>query len=131
MLAGEVALVFSAFPSILQHVKAGRVRILAANTLKRSPQAPDVPTVAEITGLKDFDYPPLIGVLAPARTPQHVVTRLSGAIADATRHAEVVQRFTALGIDPVGSTPEAYVAQTRIDIAKYAKAVKAAGLKAE
>ena len=70
-------------------------------------------------------------MLAPARTPQHVVTRLSEAIAEATRHAEVVQRFTALGIDPVGSTPEAYVAQTRIDIAKYAKAVKAAGLKAE
>jgi tripartite-type tricarboxylate transporter receptor subunit TctC len=128
MLAGEVALVFSAFPSILSHVKAGRVRMFAANTLKRSPQAPDVPTVAEITGLEDFDYPPLIGVLAPGRTPRQIVTRLSAAIADATRHAEVVQRFTALGIDPVGSTPEAYRAQTRTDIAKYAKAVKAAGL---
>jgi tripartite-type tricarboxylate transporter receptor subunit TctC len=131
MLAGEVSLVFSALPSIIQHVKAGRVRTLAANTLKRSPQAPDVPTVAEVTGLQDFDYPPLIGVLAPAGTPRAVVTRLSAAIADATRHPEVAQRFTALGIDAVGSTPEAYLAQTRIDIAKYAKAVKAAGLKAE
>lgn len=131
MLSGEVSLVFSAFPSILQHVKAGRVRMFAANTLKRSPQAPDVPTVAEVTGLQDFDYPPLIGVLAPAGTPRAVVTRLSGAIADATRHPEVAQRFTALGIDAVGSTPEAYLAQTRIDIAKYAKAVKAAGLRAE
>jgi tripartite-type tricarboxylate transporter receptor subunit TctC len=128
MLSGEVALVFSAFPSILQHVKAGRVRMLAANTLKRSREAPDVPTVAEVTGLKDFDYPPLIGVLAPAGTLRQTVTRLSAAIADATRHPEVAQRFTALGIDAVGSTPEAYVAQIRIDIVKYATAVKAARL---
>jgi tripartite-type tricarboxylate transporter receptor subunit TctC len=131
MLSGEVSLVFSAFPSILQHVKAGRVRMLAANTLKRSPYAPDVPTVAEVTGLKDFDYPPLIGVLAPARTPRQVVARLSEGIAAATRHAEVAQRFTALGIDPVGSTPEAYLAQTRTDIVKYARVVKSAGVKVE
>ena len=70
MLSGEVALVFSAFPSILQHVKAGRVKLLAVNTAKRSPYAPDVPTVAEVTGLRDFDYPPVIGVLTPARTPR-------------------------------------------------------------
>ena len=131
MLSGEVSLVFSAFPSILQHVKAGRVRMLAANTLKRSPYAPDVPTVAEVTGLKDFDYPPLIGVLAPRATPRQVITRLSEGIAAAVRHAEVAQRFTALGIDAVGSTPEAYVAQTRVDIVKYARVVKSAGVKVD
>ena len=131
MLSGEVSLVFSAFPSILQHVKAGRVKLLAVNTLKRSSYAPDVPTVAEVTGLRDFDYPPLIGVLAPARTPQTVVGRLAGAIAGAVQHPEVVQRFSVLGIDPVGSTPEAYVAQTRIDIERYARAVKASGAKVE
>ena len=131
MLSGEVSLVFAAFPSIIQHVKTGRVKLLAVNTLKRSAYAPDVPTVAEVTGLKDFDYPPLIGVLAPARTPRTVVSQLSEAIAKATRHAEVAERFAALGIDAVGSTPEAYVAQTRTDITKYARAVKAAGLKPE
>ena len=131
MLSGEVSLVFSAFPSILQHLKTGRVKLLAVNTLKRSSYAPDIPTVAEITGLRDFDYPPLIGVLAPARTPRPVVVRLSGGIAAAVQHAEVAQRFTALGIDAVGSTPEAYAAQTRADIVRYAKLVKASGAKVD
>jgi tripartite-type tricarboxylate transporter receptor subunit TctC len=131
MLAGEVALVFSAFPSILQHVKAGRVKLLAVNTLKRSPYAPDVPTVAEVTGLRDFDYPPLIGVLAPAATPRSVVSRLAAGIAAAVAHPEVLQRFNALGIDPVGSTPEAYTAQIRSDIDRYARVVKTAGVKVE
>ncbi|HEX2829652.1 MAG TPA: tripartite tricarboxylate transporter substrate binding protein [Burkholderiales bacterium] len=131
MLAGEVTLVFSAFPSILQFVKAGRVRLLAVNTLKRSPYAPDVPTVAEVTGLRDFDYPPVIGVLAPSRTPPPLVTRVSRAISAAVQHAEVRSRFNTLGIDPVGSTPEAYARQIGEDIVKYAKVVKAAGVRVD
>ena len=131
MLSGEVALVFSAFPSIVQHVKAGRVKLLAANTLKRSPYAPDVPTVAEVTGLRDFDYPPQIGVLAPSRTPRAVVVRLAEGVAAAVKHPEVQQRFHALGIDPVGSTPEAYLRQIRVDIEKYAKVVKTSGARVD
>jgi len=131
MLSGEVALVFSAFPSILQHVKAGRVKLLAVNTLKRSPYAPDVPTVAEGTGLRDFDYPPLIGVLAPAGTPRSTVSRLAKGIAAAVAHPDVLQRFNVLGIDPVGSTPEAYAAQIRMDIERYARVVKASGVKVD
>jgi len=65
MISGEVALVFSALPAIEAHIKTGRVKLLAVNTLKRSPQAPNVPTVSEVTGIKDYDYPPAIGVLAP------------------------------------------------------------------
>jgi tripartite-type tricarboxylate transporter receptor subunit TctC len=149
MLSGEVSLVFSAFPSILQHVKAGRVKLLAVNTLKRSPYAPDVPTVAEVTGLRDFDYPPdvptvaevtglrdfdyppLIGVLAPAATPRPAIARLAASIAAAVASPDVAQRFNALGIDAVGSTPEAYASQIRADIDRYARVVKASGVKVE
>jgi tripartite-type tricarboxylate transporter receptor subunit TctC len=131
MLSGEVSLVFSAFPSILQYVKAGRVKLLAVNTLKRSPYAPDVPTVAEVTGLRDFDYPPVIGVLAPAGTPRVIVSRLAGAMGAAVATADVAQRFNALGIDPVGSTPEAYTTQIRTDIVRYARVVKEAGVKVD
>ena len=130
MLSGEVSLVFSAFPSILQHL-SGRVKLLAVNTLKRSSYAPEIPTVAEVTGLRDFDYPPLIGVMAPARTPRPVVLQLASGIAAAVQHAEVVQRFATLGIDPVGSTPDVYVAQTRADIVRYAKLVKTSGAKVD
>ena len=129
MISGEVALAFSALPSLAGHLKAGRVKLLAVNTSKRSAQAPDVPTIAEVAGIPDFDYPPEIGVLAPAGTPPGIISRLASGIARAARHPDTVQRFTALGIDPVGNTPEAYAAQIRIDIEKYAKAVKISGAK--
>lgn len=131
MISGEVALVFSALPAIESHLKSGRVKLLAVNTQKRSPQAPNVPTVGEVTGIKDYDYPPAIGVLAPAKTPRAVVNRLAGAINKAVNHPETARRYTTLGIDPVGNTPEQYVKQVRVDIAKYARAVKDSGVKVE
>ncbi len=131
LLSGEVSLAMSALPSLAPHRAGGRIKLLAVNTLKRSAQAPEVPTVAEVTGIRDFDYPPVIGILAPSATPRAVVNLLSGSIAQAVRHQDIVQRYTTLGIDPVGSTPEEYAAQNRTDFAKYAKVVKAAGLKAE
>ena len=131
MIGGEVSLVFSALPAIEGHLKSGRVKLLAVNTLKRSPQAPNVPTVSEVTGIKDYDYPPAIGVLAPAKTPKAVINRIAAVIAKAVNHPDIASRYTALGIDPVGNTPEEYAAQIRIDIAKYAKAVKASGVKVD
>jgi tripartite-type tricarboxylate transporter receptor subunit TctC len=131
LIGGEVSLLFSALPSIAPHIKTGRLKMLAVNTIKRNAQAPDVPTIAEITGIKDYDYPPAIGVLAPAKTPKAVVNRLAAAINKAVQHPDTVSRYTTLGIDPVGNTPEQYTAQTRIDIAKYAKAVKASGVKVD
>jgi len=131
LISGEVSLALSALPAVAAHRTAGRVKLLAVNTIKRSAQAPDVPTVAEITGIKDFDYPPVIGILAPSATPRAIVYLLSNAIAQAVHHREVTQRYTVLGIEPLGSTPEEYAAQNRIDIEKYAKVVKAAGVRAE
>jgi tripartite-type tricarboxylate transporter receptor subunit TctC len=131
LLAGEVSLLFAALPSIAPHVKAGRLKLLGVNTLKRNAQAPNVPTIGEITGIKDYDYPPAIGVMAPAKTPKAVIDRLAAAIARSVQHPDTVSRYTTLGIDPVGNTPAQYLAQTRVDIAKYAKAVKASGIKVE
>jgi tripartite-type tricarboxylate transporter receptor subunit TctC len=131
MISGEVALVFSALPAIEGHLKTGRVKLLAVNTAKRSPQAPNVPTVSEVTGIKDYDYPPAIGVLAPAKTPRAIVNRLAEAVARAVNHPDIAKRYTELGIDPVGNKPEQYVAQIRVDIAKYAKAVKESGVKVD
>lgn len=129
MLSGEVALVFSALPSIAQHWKSGRVKLLAVNTARRSAQAPNVPTIAEAANIADYDYPPQIGVMAPAQTPQAIVNRIADGIAKAVKHPETLQRFTTLGIDGVGNAPGDYAAQIRVDIKKYAAAVKAAGIK--
>ncbi len=131
MIGGEVALVFTALPAVEGHLKAGRVKLLAVNTLKRSAQMPNVPTVGEVTGIKDYDYPPAIGVLAPAKTPKAVISKISAAVAKSVQHPETASRYLSLGIDPVGNTPEQYAAQIRVDIAKYAKAVKASGVKVD
>ena len=130
LLGGQISLLYSALPSIESHVKAGKVKLLVASTLKRSPEAPDVPTVAEM-GVPGYDFAPSIGVLAPAGTPPAIVQKLSAEIAKALKHPEVAQRYRQLGIEPVGSTPEAYAAINRASYEKYGQVVKVTGTKAE
>ena len=130
LLGGQVSLLFSALPSIESHVKAGRLKLLAASTAARSPEAPEVPSIAEL-GVPGYDFMPEIGVVAPAATPAAIVQKLSAGIARAVRHPDTVQRFTQLGIVPAGSTPEAYAAMNRASYEKYAKAVKVSGARAD
>lgn len=128
LLGGQVALGLAALPAITAHIKTGKLKVLAVNTLKRSDQAPDVPTVAE-SGVAGFDFPAKIGVMAPAGTPAPIVAKISAELAKAVRHPETLKRFAALGIDPVGSTPDQYDAENKADIEKYARAVKVSGAK--
>jgi tripartite-type tricarboxylate transporter receptor subunit TctC len=128
LLGGQVPLLFSALPSIEPHVKAGKVRILGVSTAKRSAQTPDVPTIAE-SGIPGYEFIAEIGFYAPAGTPKDIVAKLAGEMQKAVKQPDVVQRFRQLGIDPVGSTPEAYNAANRASYEKYAKVVKAAGVK--
>jgi tripartite-type tricarboxylate transporter receptor subunit TctC len=128
LLGGQVALLYSALPSIAGHLKDGKVKILALSSAKRSAQTPDVPTVAE-SGIPGYDYVAEIGMLAPAGTPREIIQRLAGEIAKVVKQPDVLQRFTQLGIDPAGSTPEAYATLNKSDYEKYAKLVKASGAK--
>jgi len=128
LLGGQVALLYSALPSIAGHLKEGKVKMLAVSTAKRSPQTPDVPTVAE-SGIPGYDFVAEIGMLAPAATPREVVSRLAGDMAKVVKQPDVIQRLTQLGIDAVGSTPEAYGQINKADYEKYAAIVKATGVK--
>jgi tripartite-type tricarboxylate transporter receptor subunit TctC len=128
LVAGDVTLVYSAMPSIAAHVKSGKVKVLAVSTAKRSPTAPEVPTVAEL-GVPGYDFAPEIGLLAPAGTPPAIVTRMSQEVAKAVRSPDVAQRFAQLDIVPVGNSPAEYAAQIRAADAKYAEAVKVSGAK--
>jgi len=130
LLGGQVSILYSALPAIESHVKAGKLKLLAISTLKRSAQAPEVPTVAEL-GVPGYDFGPEIGVLAPAGMAPALLARIATEIGKAVRHAEVAQRFLQLGIDPVGSTPEAYAAKIRAAYERYAQVVKSSGAKAE
>ena len=128
LLGGQVPLLYSALPSIEAHVKAGKVRVLAVSTPQRAQQTPDVPTVAE-SGVPGYDFTAEIGLLAPAGTPPDVVAKLAAEAQKAVKQADVVQRFRQLGIDAVGSTPDAYNALNRTNYQKYEKLVKASGAK--
>ena len=128
LLGGQVALLYSALPSIAGHLKDGKVKILAISSAKRAAQTPDVPTVAE-SGIPGYDYVAEIGLLAPAGTPREIIQRLAGEVAKVVKQPDVVQRFTQLGIDPVGSTPQEYAALNKADYEKYARLVKASGAK--
>ena len=130
LLGGQVAFLYSALPAIESHVKAGKLTLLAISTPRRSAQAPDVPTVEEL-GLPGYDFAPEIGMLAPAGTPAPIVIRLAAEIARAAKNPDVAQRFQQLGIEPVGSTPEAYGARIRAAYDRYGQVVKIAGVKAE
>jgi tripartite-type tricarboxylate transporter receptor subunit TctC len=130
LLGGQVPLLYAALPSIESHVKAGTVKILAVSTPQRTAQAPDVPTVAE-SGVPGYDFVAEIGFYAPAGTPREVVSKLAAEAQKAVKQPDVAQRFKQLGIDPVGSTPQAYDAANRASYQKYERVVKASGAKIE
>jgi tripartite-type tricarboxylate transporter receptor subunit TctC len=130
LLGGQVSFLYSALPAIEPHVKAGKVKLLAISTPVRSAQAPAVPTIAEL-GLPGYDFAPQIGALAPAGTPASIVARLSNEIAKVVKSPEVAQRFQQLGIDPAGSTPEAYAELIRAAYERFGLIVKATGARAE
>ena len=130
LLGGQVALLYSALPSIAGHLKDGKVKMLAISTAKRSPQTPDVPTVAE-SGIPGYDFVAEIGLLAPANTPRDVIQRLAGEVAKVVKQPDVVKRFTELGIDAVGSTPADYAALNKTEYEKYGKLVKQTGAKVD
>src|SRR5438067_2928892 len=130
LLGGQVALLYSALPSIAGHLKDGKVKMLAISSAKRSPHTPDVPTVAE-NGIAGYDFVAEIGLLAPAATPREVIQRLAVEMAKVAKQPDVVKRFTELGIDAVGSTPEAYAALNKSEYEKYGKLVKETGAKVD
>jgi tripartite-type tricarboxylate transporter receptor subunit TctC len=130
LLGGQVAMLYSSMPSIESHYKAGKVKIVAQSTLKRSQEASDIPTVAEM-GVPGYDFAPEIGVLAPTGTPSAIVQKLSSEIAKAVKHPETVKRFAQLGIAAVGSTSQEYAAKIRAADRRYAEVVKISGAKVD
>ena len=83
------------------------------------------------SGVRGYDFAGQIGLVAPAGTPREVIARLHGEIVKALRQPELIERMTALGIDPVGNTPEEYARLIRADLEKFARAVKISGAVAE
>ena len=129
LVAGQVQLMYSTLPSVLPLIKAGKLRALGVTTAKRSEAVPDVPAIGE--SLKGYDVATWFGVLVPAATPPVIVERLSREIMKVSAMPDVRERLAALGAEPVGNTPAEFARYIRSEIAKWAKVIKAAGIKAE
>ena len=131
VLAGEsVHFMFATIPSAIQYVRAGKLRAVAVTSLKRSAGMPEVPTIAE-SGFPGFDASSWFGLVGPAGLPREVAAKIAADIARVLKQPEMRERFIAQGADPVGSTPEQFGEQMRVETAKWARLVKASGARAD
>ena len=130
LLAGQHVIYFGNVPTVITHARAGKLRALATTGPKRTPVAPDIPTVAE-TGVPGYSVTTAYGIAAPAKTPRPILDRLHADLMRALKSPDVTDRLKSLGADPVGTTPEQYTAFVQEEIVKWGKVIKAAGIKGE
>ncbi|MGV3629326.1 MAG: Bug family tripartite tricarboxylate transporter substrate binding protein [Betaproteobacteria bacterium] len=127
VMGGQIAVTIDNMPPYVPQVRAGKIRALAVSTAKRSSAMPDLPTIAE-AGVPGYEAGAWFGLLAPAGTPKAIVMRLSAENARILKLPDVSKRISELGADPVGSTPEEFVALIQSEIAKWAKVIKDANV---
>jgi tripartite-type tricarboxylate transporter receptor subunit TctC len=130
LLGGQIHSQFTTIIGTQAHVKAGKLRWLAVSTLKRSPAAPDLPTLSE-AALPGFEINGWYGMLAPAAVPKPTLAILNRAVQTALKAPDVGPRFALDGSEPVGSTAEAFGTHMQREIAKYAILTRDAGMRIE
>jgi tripartite-type tricarboxylate transporter receptor subunit TctC len=130
LIGGHVQLAIVSVPSVLSHIRNGKLRALAVTSKKRLSELPDVPTVDE-AGVPGYEMNPWYGLLAPAGTPRAIVVRLNAEVAKMVRSPDMREKLAAQGAEPAGGTPEEYAAVIRADTALWARVIKETGIKAE
>ena len=128
LLSGDIQLMFDNLASASAQVKAGKLKALAVTTARRSPLAPDLPTMAE-SGVPGFDISTWFGLLAPAGTPPEIVGRWNAEVGRILRTPEMRERLTAMGAEPAPDTPAEFAQFIASEAAKYARIVKVSGAK--
>ena len=128
LVGGRVQIMFDAAPSLIAHIRSGKLRVLAAASEQRNRLLPDVPTFAEL------GYPKLAvslwyGLLAPAGTPKPVVDRLNRDVVKTLESPDIKEKLLAQGAEPMPGTPEAFASFMQAEMAKWAPVVKQAGVK--
>lgn len=130
LISGQMPLWFPTMPGALPHIRAGRMRALAAAGARRSPALPDVPTMSE-AALPGFEASTWYAILTPAGVPKDVIAKLNSAFVQVLRAPEMQERLGAQGIESIGTTPAELAAHLRSELPKWAKVVKAAGVRVE
>lgn len=130
MLGGQFSLYFGNVPSVIGYARQGRLRGIAVSGAQRAPSIPEMPTIAE-SGVPGYEVTTWYGVSAPAKTPRPIIDRLHSEIVKALKSADLNARLKDQGAEPKGTTPEQTTAYVQNEIDKWAKVIKAAGLKGE
>lgn len=130
VISGQVQLYVSSIPTLIGHIKSGKMRPIAVTSLKRVDDLAQVPTIAE-SGYKDFDAVTWFGVLGPANLPKDVVAKLNADINKALKDPELQKKLGDQGADVAGSTPEQFAKLIRDDIARWGRIVKESGAKVD
>jgi tripartite-type tricarboxylate transporter receptor subunit TctC len=129
-VTGQVSMYFSGILVGLPLAKAGKVRSLAVATARRSPLAPDIPTISE-AGLPGYEMTLWNALFAPAGTPREIISRLNGEVLKSLQAPDMQERLAAVGASPGGGTPEEFGAYFRNEVEKFGKIVRATGMKLE
>jgi tripartite-type tricarboxylate transporter receptor subunit TctC len=124
LIGGQVMLFTADFAVMLPQVKGGKIRGLAVTSTKRSPAIPELPTVNEALGIKDYELIAYFAMFAPAGTPPEIVAKLNQAINAAAGSKELQEKFAPIGFVVEPGTPEALAQRTKLETAKWAKAIK-------
>jgi tripartite-type tricarboxylate transporter receptor subunit TctC len=130
LLAGDVSLAFSSIPTVLPHVRAGKLRALAVGDAARVASLPEYPTIAE-SGVPGYEAFSWAGVIAPAGTPQEVVKRVNAELGQILRQKAIVEQLAAEGTLPLPDTPEEFGAYIQSELVKWAAIVRLANIKPE
>jgi len=130
MLSGEIHVQLIGISSVVPHMKSGRMRALAVSGARRSPAAPEVPTVAE-SAVPGYEFDVWYGMLFPAGTPPAIVEKTAAELNRVLAAPVLVQRFAAVGLDPAGSTPAEFATMIRREMARWRKVVASAKIKLE
>ena len=123
-------MIITGLPAALPQVRAGKVRAIGVTTARRTPVAPEIPTVAE-AGVPGYEHTLWNAMFAPIKTPAAVVSKVSEDLARVVRLPDVQERFNTLGIEPVGSSSQQFDRFFRAEVEKWAKVVKATGIQAD
>src|SRR5205085_8521517 len=130
LMAGQVQVMFSNILSSLQYIKMGKIRALAVTSAKRSSAMPDLPTVME-AGVPGYETTTWHGWLAPAGLPQELVSKLNAELARAVHSRDVKDKLSDDGGEPVAGTPDQFRNHLAVELARWRKVVRDAGIRAE
>lgn len=128
LISGETSLTITGVPPLLPHVQAGRMRGIAVASTQRLKVLPDLPTITE-AGVAGYESTTWFGPLAPAKTPREIVIKMNAELNRILQQPDVLKRFTAEGIEPLGGSPDQFASYIRAEIERWGRVVREANIR--